>query len=158
MNNVAEVREQLGGDWIPRIYAEKVRTQRTRSFQFDVPERENKTEILHTLLGIELKVGNKRFSCPDLATARYLRIFARFGCQNIAVPYDITKISALADDLEAAWHGLLLLHDNLVKNKSPQMKRRERSGLLKQVRVEIGELGAGEAIPEFKKSTKQRDT
>jgi hypothetical protein len=28
---------------------------------------------------------------PDLATARYLAIFARVGCQAVAVPYDITK-------------------------------------------------------------------
>nr|MBA2335824.1 hypothetical protein [Blastocatellia bacterium] len=90
------IREQLAADWIPQIYAEKIRMQRTRACQLEVPERENKADILHTLLGIELKVGSTRFSCPDLATARYLQVFARLGCRNIAIPYDITKISALA--------------------------------------------------------------
>ncbi|MEO7672752.1 MAG: hypothetical protein ABIU09_01575, partial [Pyrinomonadaceae bacterium] len=75
----AQTHEALGDNWIPGIYRQKVRTQRTRSFTMDVPERENAAEILHTLLGIELKVGKRRFSCPDLATARYLRVFARIG-------------------------------------------------------------------------------
>ena len=142
--------------WIPRIYAEKIRSQRTRSFELDVPERENSAEILYTLLGIELKIGKKRFSCPDLATARYLRVFARIGCRNVAVPYDITRISVLADELEVAWHKLLLIHDEGVKQKSPQVKGRERSALIRQIRIEIAGLGAGETMPAFNQSTKQR--
>ena len=142
--------------WIPRIYAQKIRSQRTRSFELDVPERENTAEILYTLLGIELKVGKKRFSCPDLATARYLCAFARIGCRNIAIPYDITRISVLADELEVAWHKLLLIHDEGVMQKSPQAKGRVRSALIRQIRTEIAELGAGEIMPEFNQSTKQR--
>src|SRR5678815_3050191 len=92
------------------IYAEKIRTLRTRSYSLEIPERENDVGILHTLLGIELKVGRRRFASPDLATARYMRVFARLGCREFAVPYDITKISTLADELETSWQrGLLLL-------------------------------------------------
>ena len=65
--------------------------------------RENQAEIQYTLLGIELKVGKRRFACPDLATARYMRVFARIGCREFAVPYDITQISAAADELETSW-------------------------------------------------------
>ena len=144
--------------WIPLIYSEKVRKQRTRSFELDVPERENTAEILFTLLGIELKVGKNRFSCPDLATARYLRVFARIGCRNIAIPYDITKISVIADELEVAWHKLLLLHDRSTGEKSPQAKGRARSALIRELRREINELGAGDAMPEFKNSTRQRNS
>lgn len=151
-----EIRKQLGNDWIPAIYREKVRTQRTRSFAMDVPERENAVEILHTLLGIELKVGKKRFTCPDLATARYLRVFARIGCRNIAIPYDITKISVLADELEVGWQKLLLIHEENVRQQSPQAKGRARSALIREVRAEIAETGPGDVMPEFKNSTRQR--
>ncbi len=158
MNTGVEIRETIGGDWIPLIYREKIRTQRTRSFTMDVPERENAAETLHTLLGIELKVGKNRFSCPDLATARYLQVFARIGCRSVAIPYDITKISVLADELEVAWHKLLLIHDKNIGQKSPQAKGRSRSALIRQIRDEINELGAGDAMPEFKNSTRQRNS
>ncbi|MCV4796433.1 hypothetical protein OFB84_31390, partial [Escherichia coli] len=85
----------------------------TRRFRFTIPNRENRPEILHTLLGIELKVGRRRFSCPDLATARYLRVFARIGCDDIAIPYDISRLSAIADDLETAWQKTNLLMNGL---------------------------------------------
>lgn len=150
--------KSLKDDWIPRIYAEKIRPQRTRSFELDVPERENSAEILYTLLGIELKIGKRRFGCPDLATARYLRVFARIGCRNIAIPYDITRISVLADELEVAWHKLLLIHGEGAKQKSPQANGRARSALIRKIRTEIAEIGAGEVMPAFNQSTKQRSS
>ena len=64
---------------------------------------------MHTLLGIELKVGRVRLSCPDLSTARYLRVFARIGCGEVAIPYDITKISTAADELESSWQRSILI-------------------------------------------------
>ncbi len=151
-----EIREKLGDEWLAAIYREKVRTQRTRAYHLEVPPNENRAEIQHTLLGIELKVGNNRFSCPDLSTARYLQIFARIGCKEIAVPYDITKISTLADELESSWHKILLLFDESVKDKIASAKGRLRSGLIKEIRTEIEEIGAGSLMPEFKQSTKQR--
>src|SRR6476620_8998127 len=109
METAAEIREQLDGEWIPAIYRDKVRSQRTRSYHLNIAKTEHRADIQHTLLGIELKIGNKRFSCPDLSTARYLQVFARMGCQEVAIPYDITKISQLADELEISWHKTLLL-------------------------------------------------
>ena len=73
------------------------------------PSPSARVEIQHTLLGVELKLGRKRLLCPDLATARYLSVFARLGCQDVALPYDITKISQLADELESSWYRMLLL-------------------------------------------------
>lgn len=142
-----QIRETLADEWLPNLYKVKVRSQRTRSVHLDISVRENKPEILYTLLGIELKVGRRRFSCPDLATARYLRVFARIGCRDFAIPYDITQISGIADELETSWQRSLVLADN----KSPF-----RSALIKTLRSEISAYGPGDAMPLFDRETKQR--
>ncbi len=158
MSVVEEIKKELKEVWIPQIYEAKIRSQRTRSHQLDVPRKENRAIIQHTLLGVELKVGNKRFQCPDLSTARYLQIFARLGCQEIAVPYDITKISNLADELESSWHKMLLLIDIKTQKTTPAARGRIKAGLIREIRNELDKIGAGELMPEFKKSTKQRKT
>jgi hypothetical protein len=150
MKVASALKESAGDKWIPDIYGKKIRILRTRAYRFDVPFRENDAEILHTLLGVELKVGRKRLSCPDLSTARYLRIFARLGVNEVAVPYDISKIAAFADEFESGWQfTLLLLEEEYAAQK------RARSAVIKLMRQEITEIGAGEAIPEFKQTTKQ---
>jgi len=156
MEVVSEIREKLADAWLPLIYKDKVRTQRTRAHRLEITKRENRAVIQHTLLGVELKVGNKRFSCPDFSTARYLQIFARLGCEAVAVPYDITKISTLADELESAWQKSLLLLEEAAREKTASVRGRMRSGLIKEIREEIDEIGAGALIPEFRQSTKQR--
>ncbi len=157
MDIAVNIREKSGAEeWLPEIYRLKVRSQRTRSFRLEIPKRENRAFVQHTLLGVELKVGNQRFSCPDLSTARYLQIFARIGCSEVAVPYDITKISTLADELESAWQKSLLFFDEATKEKTSSVRGRMRSNLIKQMREEIVEIGAGSLMPEFKQSTKQR--
>ena len=158
MDIASDIKEKLAGDWLPLIYREKVRSQRTRSHRLEVPVQENRAAIQHTLLGIELKVGNKRFSCPDLSTARYLQIFARLGCQEVAVPYDITKISTLADELDSSWHKALLFLEESAKDKSPQVTGKLRANLIKEMRDEIDQIGAGSLMPEFRQTTKQRRT
>lgn len=156
MEIVSEIKNKVGEDWLPLIYEQKVRTQRTRSHKLEIAQRENRAIIQHTLLGVELKVGNKRISCPDLSTARYLQIFARFGCQEVAVPYDITKISTIADELERSWRKSLLLLEETAKVKTASVKGRMRSALFKEMRQEIDEIGAGSLMPEFNQNTKQR--
>ena len=156
MDITSEIRERLAGEWLPAIYESKVRSQRTRAYSLDVPARENAPDILHTLLGIELKVGRKRFACPDLATARYLRVFARIGCRDVAVPYDITRISAIADELETVWHKTLLYMQESIRDDTPQTATRKNRVLMKAVRDELGSIGAGDAMPQFKQSTSQR--
>ena len=156
MEIVGEIKEKMGAEWLPAIYKNKVRSQRTRSHRLEIAQRENRAIIQHTLLGVELKVGNKRFSCPDLSTARYLQIFARLGCREVAVPYDISTISTLADEIESSWHKSLLVIEESGKGKTPAIKGRMRSSLIKEMRDEIEEIGAGALMPEFKQSTKQR--
>jgi hypothetical protein len=156
MDIALEIKEKLGQVWLAAIYRDRIRSLRTRAHSLAIPERENPAEIQHTLLGVELKVGNIRLTCPDLSTARYLQVFARLGCQEIAIPYDITKISTLADELESSWQQILLHFDEKTRGKMPTAIGRLRSGLVKDIRVELDEIGAGEKMPEFKQSTKQR--
>jgi hypothetical protein len=150
------VRERLGDAWIPSIYADKVRAQRTRAYQMEIPPRENPVEIIYTLLGIELKVGKRRLSCPDLAAARYIQIFARIGCREIAVPYDITKIGPIADELEVSWQRGLLLLANETAGRSLRAKSQFRMAFVREIRAGIESVGPGEAMPAFRQSTKQR--
>ena len=152
----AQVKAELNNAWLPQIYRERIRSKRTRSYRFDALTKTNRVEIQHTLLGVELKAGPRRLLCPDLATARYLSVFARAGCEHVAVPYDITVISQLADELESSWHRMLLLADHYAAGKSEALKTRVRHVLAQQIRIEISEAGAGTSMPEFKQSTKQR--
>lgn len=156
MEIALEIREKLGESWLASIYRDKIRSLRTRAYTLSIPERENSSEIQHTLLGVELKVGNIRLACPDLSTARYLQVFARLGCQEIAIPYDITKISTLADELESSWQQTLLHFEEKTEGKLPSAIGRLRSGLVKDIRQELVEIGAGDKMPEFRQSTKQR--
>ena len=146
---VREAKAELDEAWLPTIYSQKVRSQRTRAYKLDITPRENRAEIQYTLLGIELKVGRKRFACPDLATARYLRVFARIGCREFAIPYDITQISPVADELETSWQRSLLLLDQMDQNSA-------RTKLVKAIRDEVAEIGPGDAMPLFDRETRQR--
>lgn len=154
--SVSEVRERLGEEWPPRVYRERILPLRTRAHAVPVGARNAGVEVQHTLLGIELKVGRRRVSCPDFATARYLSVFARAGVARVAVPYDITKISRLADDLESAWQRTLLLADHLTEGRADSFRSRVRSAALREVKREIEEAGAGTAVPAFNQNTRQR--
>ncbi len=152
----SQVQTELNEAWLPRIYRERIRKLRTRSYDFQGLTGKTRVEIQHTLLGVELKVGRRRLLCPDLATARYLAVFARAGCEQVATPYDITKISHLADELESSWHRMLLLADHNAADKSEAFKTRIRRALVAKIRTEIKEAGAGRTTPEFQQNTKQR--
>jgi hypothetical protein len=145
-----QIRERLGEAWLPQIYRERILKLRTRSYHFEIAGIPKRILIQHTLLGVELKIGRKRLLCPDLATARYLSVFARLGCQDVALPYDITRISQLADELESSWYRMLLLVDQETKAKSAGFRNRLRGSLVAQIRAEIAAAGAGTRIPEFK--------
>lgn len=157
MDIVAQICESLDHDWLPTIYIGKVRSGRTRSHHLEIPLRENRAEIQYTLLGIELKIGKRRFACPDLATARYMRIFARIGCRDFAVPYDITQISGIADQLETAWQRSVVMLENQ-QNRSQRSLAMDRAGLVKMMRNEIAACGAGDPMPLFDRETKHRST
>jgi hypothetical protein len=153
----AEVKERLGEAWLPRIYRERILRMRTRSHHLNLyARRAADVEIQHTLLGVELKVGRRRMTCPDLATARYLAVFARANCPDVAVPYDISRISGLADELESAWHRMLLLAEHAAAGSDAASRSRLRNFLIREVRREVAEAGAGTAVPQFNQNTRQR--
>ena len=155
-DHAEQVKAELKDAWLPLIYRNRVLKMRTRSYHFGPLPRKPVSEIQHTLLGVELKIGRRRLLCPDLATARYLAIFARAGCKDVAIPYDITKTSQLADELESSWHRMLLLADRNAAGEDDRFRRRLHGLLIAKVRVEVEAAGPGTAMPEFKQNTKQR--
>lgn len=152
---VAEVLRMLAGATVPEVYRDRVLGQRTRRYELGA-SKGGSAEILHTLLGIELKVGRRRLLCPDLATARYLQVFARLGVPAVAVPYDITQVSRIADELESAWHRTLLLAEHAAAGRSDRLRARVRSRLVDLSRAEVERLGAGAVRPTFVQNTRQR--
>jgi hypothetical protein len=150
----SKIQENLAESWLPRIYRERVLKLRTRSYHFESLRPSSTVAVQHTLLGVELKIGRRRLLCPDLATARYLSVFARTGCTDVAVPYDITKVSQLADELESSWFRMLLLVDDETRGTGTRTRTRLRGLLFANIQSEILAAGAGTAIPEFRQSTK----
>jgi hypothetical protein len=146
-----QIQANLGDAWLPRIYRERILRLRTRSYHFDAANPKARIVIQHTLLGVELKIGRRRLLCPDLATARYLSVFARIGVTDVAVPYDITKISHIADELDSSWYRMLLLVEQETAQEGPRVRSRLRGLVIAQLRTEITAAGAGTKMPEFKK-------
>lgn len=152
-----EIKTSLGEAWLPRIYTERILQMRTRSHSLNQSStKTTSVEIQHTLLGVELKIGRRRLSCPDLATARYLAVFARAAIPAVAVPYDISRISQLADELESSWQRMLLLIERAASGRAQSFHSRLRNLLIGEVRQQITEAGAGTLVPEFNQNTKQR--
>lgn len=154
----AEVKRQLGDQLISVIYRDRIRAARTRSYHLDAPSKKTavEVEIMHTLLGVELKIGRRRLLCPDLAMARYLSVFARLGVAEVATPYDITQVSRLADDLESSWYRMLTLVEHMAVEQSARFRNRVLAVLIADERNRVIEAGAGPAIPQFNQNTKQR--
>jgi len=152
----AEIKKQMNDQALEAIYRDRVLEQRTRQYELRAPAKSARVEILHTLLGIELKIANRRLLCPDLATARYLSVFARLGCDVIAVPYDITQVSRIADELESSWHRTMLLVEHFTVDRSERLRTNVRMRILKDARTSIAALGAGAKVPQFNQNTRQR--
>lgn len=152
----AEIRKQLGQNTLDGIYKSRILSQRTRLYELHAASKHASVEILHTLLGIELKIANRRLLCPDLATARYLSVFARIGCEAVALPYDITQISRIADELESSWHRMMVLVDHFTADRSQRLRSVVRQRLINDAREKITSLGAGTKFPQFNQKTRQR--
>lgn len=65
------------------------------------------------------------------------------------MPYDITRISPIADDLETAWQRTLLVIESNVLGDA-------RAKVVKAIREEIARIGPGEPMPLFDRETRQR--
>jgi len=62
--------------------------------------RKSPTQIIETLLGYEVKASYKRIHCPDMVTARYIKLFTELGCHSIRLPYDPTITANLIPQFE----------------------------------------------------------
>ena len=81
------------------LYRQKVLTQQTRTIR--LLGRKSPARIIHTLLGFEVQACYKRIHCPDMVTARYIRLFSELGCRSIKLPYDPTRTADLIPQFEA---------------------------------------------------------
>ncbi len=151
-----KIKLELRDSWLPVIYRERILKMRTRSYDFGAVLGKQRVEIQHTLLGVELILGRRRLLCPDLATARYLSVFARASCKDVAIPYDITKVSLLADELESSWYRMLLLAEQNAAERTDAFRTRINGLLIAKLRAEILAAGGGSLRPEFRHGTSQR--
>jgi hypothetical protein len=152
----SEVECLMGDASIDKIYRARVLSDRSRRYQLGTVPRNASVEIIYTLLGFELKIGRRRLLCPDLATARYLQVFAKLQCDEVAVPYDITRISPIADEIESSWHRMSLLADRLAAGRTSRFKYIVMNMLAIQLRGRISEQGAGEPFPQFSPPRRRR--
>ncbi len=121
MKNQTAIQEEI--EKLGRTYGEEVLSGRTRVVS--LPGRKCEPRILNTFLGFELQVAQKRITCPDMSTARYLRIFSEVGMPSIRAPYDPTLTTCVLPQLEQSLKRIkdLLLEENL-NRKRHQLKLR----------------------------------
>lgn len=89
-----------GGRNVVEIYRGEVLPIKTRTIR--LLGRKCPARIINTLLGFEVQASCKRIDCPDLVTARYLKVFTELGCRSIKLPYDPTVTDRLIPELELA--------------------------------------------------------
>jgi hypothetical protein len=89
----------IGGTAFVDLYRQRVLTQQTRTLR--LLGRKSSAKIIHTLLGFEVQASYKRIQCPDMVTARYLRLFSELGCHSIKLPYDPTLTAQVIPQFEA---------------------------------------------------------
>ncbi len=125
------IQEEIGK--LGRIYGEKVLSGRTRVVSLF--GRKCDPRILNTFLGFELQMAQKRITCPDMSTARYLRIFAEVGMPSVKAPYDPTLTTGVLPQLEHSLKRIkdLLLEENL-NRKQHQSKLRN---IYRQIRENL---------------------
>jgi hypothetical protein len=85
-----------------------------------------------------------------------MRVFARCGVGKFAIPYDITRISIAADELETSWQRLVLSIEKESRGRPARTVSLANSRLLKTIREDIKAIGSGDAMPAFDRETRQR--
>lgn len=135
---IQEEIEKLG-----RTYGEEVLSGPTRVVS--LPGRKCEPRILHTFLGFELQVAQKRMTCPDMSTARYLRLFAEIGMPSVRAPYDPSLTTGVLPQLEQSLKNIkdFLLEENLDRKQHQSKLRniyRKIRENLKMAEKEIGRI------------------
>jgi hypothetical protein len=121
---------------LSEIYSKEVLPEPNRVIP--LPGRKCEPRIIYTFLGFELQAGRKRITCPDIATARYLKVFAEIGMPSIRSPYDPTRTTRFLPDLERCLETIkeLLLEEKLGK-KQHQLRLQ---GLYRTIREKLKQL------------------
>ncbi len=84
--------------------------------------RKSPAAIVETLLGYEVKASYKRIHCPDMVTARYIKLFTELGCRSIRLPYDPTVTANLIPQFEHSVSKILSgVRDIYPKNRPLQI-------------------------------------
>jgi hypothetical protein len=99
------LRASIGYTDFVDIYRQRVLTQNTRTIR--LLGRKSSAKIIHTLLGYEVQAAYKRIHCPDMVTARYLKLFSELGCHSIKLPYDPTLTAQLIPEFESMVDALV---------------------------------------------------
>jgi len=89
----------LGG--LIELYRNEVLPQKTRTVR--LLGTKSDANIIQSLLGYEVQARHKRVNCPDLVTARYLKLFSEIGCHSIRIPYDPTATARLIPLMESSY-------------------------------------------------------
>lgn len=89
---------------VVEIYSREVLPQKTRTVR--LLGTKCSADIIQTLLGYEVQAQRKRIQCPDLVTARYLKLFSEIGCHTIRLPYDPTITARIVPILESAYQNI----------------------------------------------------
>lgn len=93
------LRTAVGENAFADAYRRRVLTQNTRTLR--LLGRKSSAKIIHTLLGYEVQASYKRIHCPDMVTARYLKLFSELGCHSIKLPYDPTLTAEVIPEFES---------------------------------------------------------
>ncbi|MCH8016362.1 MAG: hypothetical protein IH917_07040 [Acidobacteria bacterium] len=141
MKHQSAIQEEI--EKLGRTYGEEVLSGPTRVVS--LPGRKCEPRILHTFLGFELQVAQKRMTCPDMSTARYLRLFAEIGMPSVRAPYDPSLTSGVLPQLEQSLRNIkdLLLEENLDRKQHQSKLRniyRKIRENLKMAEKEIGRI------------------
>lgn len=114
-----DIGQQIDGEIerIRQIYCEDVLQRSNRVVK--LLGRRCRSQILYTFLGYELKMGRRRITCPDISSARYLKLFSEIGLEEIRMPYDPTHTALLVAGLEGSLHTIheLLLEKGLTEKQ-----------------------------------------
>jgi hypothetical protein len=72
------------------------------------------------------------------------------------VPYDITQISWIADELESSWQRMNLLVDHFAAGRSARLRAMVLRRLIEEIRRSLSSTGAGDKFPHFAAPARQR--
>ena len=114
------LRNAIGYTGLVDIYRQKVLTQNTRTLR--LLGKKSSAKIIHTLLGYEVQASYKRIHCPDMATARYLKLFSELGCHSIKLPYDPTLTAQVIPEFEAMVEAIIRRISGLFPQDLPMQR------------------------------------